>query len=242
MRPATRTALAATGVAAGLAAAHAAPLSAWIRPLRMAAMPRLSGIGDPGHVALTFDDGPDPVSTPKFLTLLEQHDVKATFFLLGFMLERSPGLAREIADAGHDVALHGYEHVNLLRRTPGATRDDITRGHDLVAELTGAPPRFYRPPYGVLTSSAWRTAHDLGMHTVIWTCWGKDWSEHATPESVHRTVARQLAGGGTILLHDADCTSAPESWRSTIGAVPRLVEDCRTAGLDVGPLSRHFAA
>ena len=233
----------AAGAAVALAgAAHAGPVLTSIRSLRARALPGLAGIGATDHVALTFDDGPDPVSTPKFLRLLADHDVKATFFLLGFMIDRNPGLVREIADAGHDIALHGYQHVNLLRRTPRATRDDLTRAHDLIADLAGTPPRFYRPPYGVLTGSAWRTAHELGMHTVLWTCWGKDWSAKATPHTVHRTVSRHLAGGGTILLHDADCTSAPESWRSTLGAVPRLIEDCHAAGLAVGPLSEHALA
>ena len=238
-----RTAFVAAAAAATVAgAAHAGPALTSVLPVRTTALPGIAGIGSADHVALTFDDGPDPVSTPQFLRLLEAYDVKATFFLLGFMLDRSPGLAREIADAGHDIALHGYQHINLLRRTPWATRDDLTRAHDLIADLTGAPPRFYRPPYGVLTGSAWRTASRLGMQTVLWTCWGKDWSAKATPDTVHRTVSRRLAGGGTILLHDADCTSAPESWRSTLGAVPRLIEDCHRDGLQVGPLSRHFSA
>jgi len=218
---------------------HAAPLTAWIRPLRLAAWPGLSGLGDADHVALTFDDGPDRVSTPLFLDLLAERGVRATFFLLGFMIERDPGLAGEIVAAGHEVAIHGYQHINLLRRTPGATRDDINRAHDLIGETSGQAPRFYRPPYGVLTTTAALTARDLGLPTVLWSTWGKDWELRATPETVHRTVARKLTGGGTILLHDSDCTSSPDSWRATIGALPRLLDDCEEAGLQVGPLSEH---
>jgi hypothetical protein len=77
---------------------------------------------------------------------------------------------------------------------------------------------------------------------VLWTAWGEDWSATATPESVLRTVRRDLTGGGTVLLHDSDCTSAPLSWRSALGALPDLLDGCARAGWRVGPLSEHGRA
>ena len=76
------------------------------------------GSGVPGHVALTFDDGPDPASTPKFLEALDDLGWHATFFMLGDMARRSPGLAAEVAAAGHEVAVHGDRHRSQLRLTP----------------------------------------------------------------------------------------------------------------------------
>jgi peptidoglycan/xylan/chitin deacetylase (PgdA/CDA1 family) len=230
------------GTAAGLgliAVAQALPALSSVAAMRNRLLPGLAGTGDPGHVALTFDDGPDPKSTPLFLDLLDKRGVKATFFLLGFMLERAPELGREIAAAGHEIALHGFTHRVMLARGWASTRDDITRGHDLVTEVTGAKPRWYRPPYGVLTTSAQLTASRLGMRTVLWTTWGRDWTATASPESVQSLVQRDLRGGGTILLHDSDCTSKPEAWRSTLGAVPRLLDTIGERGLRVGPLREH---
>jgi len=235
----------AKGAAAGLgllAVANALPALSSIAPMRNRMLPGLAGTGDPGHVALTFDDGPDPKSTPLFLDLLDKRGVKATFFLLGFMLERAPGLGREIAAAGHEIALHGYTHRVMLARGPLSTRDDITRGHHLVAEVTGVEPRWYRPPYGVLTTAARVTASRLGMRTVLWTTWGRDWTDTASPDSVQCLVQRDLRGGGTILLHDSDCTSKPEAWRSTLGAVPRLLDTMEERGWRVGPLREHGLA
>ena len=103
-------------------------------PLRNRAMPRLAGQGSPGHIALTFDDGPDHLSTPHFLRLLDTCQVHATFFLLGSMLSQSRGMAREMASAGHEIAIHGWSHRPLILRGPRATRDDLTRAHDLVAD------------------------------------------------------------------------------------------------------------
>ncbi|GAA2242340.1 MULTISPECIES: polysaccharide deacetylase family protein [Kitasatospora] len=236
-------ALAVSGVlaAGSLAVAHAAPALSALNAVRPWLTPELCGYGDTDHVALTFDDGPDPASTPHFLAELDRAGVRATFFLLGRMLVRDPGLGRELVAAGHEIAVHGYQHRCLLARTPSAVRDDIARARDVIADLTGTQPAWYRPPYGVLTAGALATARELGLTPVLWSTWGRDWTATATPDSVHRTVTRRLAGGGTVLLHDTDCTAAPGSWRSALGALPRLVDTCRARGLRLGPLREHRA-
>ncbi|MEV4757872.1 polysaccharide deacetylase family protein [Micromonospora sp. NPDC049559] len=218
---------------------HAAPAVSTLARVRRRFLPGLTGLGAPEHVALTFDDGPDPRSTPAFLAALAAHRVTATFFLLGRMLARAPELGRELVAAGHEIALHGWGHRCLLARGPRATHDDLVRGYELVTEVTGVPPRWYRPPYGVLTTPAIRTARQLGLAPVLWSAWGLDWTARATPGSVLAAVRRDLAGGGTVLLHDSDCTSAPGSWRATLGALPELIEGIRAAGLTVGPLREH---
>jgi len=109
-RPLGRPGALAVGVGAAVAAVHAAPALTSIGPLRRALLPALSGQGRPDHVALTFDDGPDPQSTPAFTELL--HDrVRATFFLLGHMVSRATSLTRELVAAGHEVAVHGWHHA-----------------------------------------------------------------------------------------------------------------------------------
>jgi peptidoglycan/xylan/chitin deacetylase (PgdA/CDA1 family) len=222
-----------------LAAAYAAPVLSTYGPLRNRVMPRLAGRGRPDHVALTFDDGPDPLSTPLFLRLLDERRVHATFFLLGNQAVRAPGLVREIAAAGHEIAVHGWLHRPLVLRGPRATRDDLARARDTIGDLTGRTPRLFRPPYGVMSTAAHLAARRLDLTPVLWTAWGEDWRARATPESVHRTVTADLRGGGTVLLHDSDCTSAPGSWRATLGAVPRILDTCALRGLSVGPLRDH---
>ncbi len=225
-----------------LAAAHAAPVVSTFGPLRNRLMPKLAGRGRPDHVALTFDDGPDPLSTPFFLRALERHGIRATFFVLGAMAHRSPGLLREMAAAGHEIGVHGWHHRPLLLRGPRATHDDLARVRDEVASITGEVPRLFRPPYGVMSGAAHLAARRLGLTPVLWTAWGQDWTRRATPDSVHRTVAADLRGGGTVLLHDSDCTSAPGAWRSALGALPMVVDTCVMRGLRVGPLREHRTA
>ncbi|MEU8118093.1 polysaccharide deacetylase family protein [Spirillospora sp. NPDC049024] len=234
---ATRLAVTAAGV---LAAAHAAPAVTSIGPLRRRLFPGLAGVGEPGHVALTFDDGPDPHSTPAFLAALREYEVKATFFMLGQMLKAAPDLGRELAESGHEITVHGWEHRCMLLRGPAATYDDLARAMESIVQVTGAAPRWYPPPYGVLSSSALRAARRLGLTPVLWTNWGRDWTRAATPASILATLMRDLGGGGTVLLHDSDCTSAPGSWRNTLDALPPFLEGIRDRGLSVGPLRDHW--
>jgi len=231
-----RTAL---SCAAVLAAGHAAPALSAVAPLRNRVLPRLAGTGPPGHVALTFDDGPDPASTPAFLEALDRLGWRATFFMLGDMAQRHPGVAAEVAAAGHEIALHGHRHVSHLRRPPGRVLDDLRRGLDAVTDATGRRPVRFRPPYGLLSAGTCLAARRLELRTVLWTAWGRDWTATASPQSVVTEVGRGVVPGGTVLLHDSDCTSAPGSWRAALGALTPLAERFAAAGLAVGPLADH---
>jgi peptidoglycan-N-acetylglucosamine deacetylase len=222
-----------------LAIGHGAPGLTAIGPVRQHLFPGLAGAGRPGHVALTFDDGPDPRTTPGFLAVLEAHRVRATFFMLGPMVRQARPLAADIAAAGHEVGVHGWEHRYATLRGPRALHDDLARACDMVAEATGTAPRLYRPPYGVLSAGALLAARRLALRPILWGCWGREWTRGATPGSVHATLSRDLSGGVTVLLHDSDCTSPPGSAQAALGALPRLLEDCADRGLSVGPLAEH---
>lgn len=221
------------------AAVQVAPLATFL-PATKRLFPTLNGQGRPGHVALTFDDGPDEQSTPRFLALLEQLDVQATFFLLGQMCERYPSLAQQIVDGGHEVAVHSWDHRNHLRNPPGRrTADQLELTAEIIEAQSGVRPLWFRPPYGALTAADVVAARALGLQTVLWTAWGQDWQRSCTPTSVLQEVTSGMVDGGTVLLHDSDCTSEPGSWRATLGALPLLVDWCRERGLDVGSVGAH---
>jgi peptidoglycan-N-acetylglucosamine deacetylase len=223
----------------GAATVHAAPALVGVSPIGVRITPRLVGVGRPGHVALTFDDGPDPVSTPEILSSLDDLGWRATFFMLGDMVRRFPTVAQEVAAAGHEVAVHGDLHRNMLRRTPRTTERDVAAAYDTVAAATGVEPRWFRPPFGILSFSALRAARRHGMTTVLWTTWGRDWRREATPQTVVDDVMRRYVDGGTVLLHDSDCQSYPGSWKATVGALPRLADEFAARRLIVGPVGDH---
>jgi peptidoglycan/xylan/chitin deacetylase (PgdA/CDA1 family) len=228
-----------TLAAAALALVQAAPLLTRAQRLRPL-WPALSGVGTPGHVALTFDDGPDAASTPAFLALLGRRQVRATFFVLGEMVHRFPDVLRQVHDAGHEVAVHGWDHRSHLLHRPGrATTEQLERTVELIERTVGARPTFFRPPYGLLTTAGLLAASSCGLRPVLWTAWGEDWTATATAESVLRSVTSGAVDGGTVLLHDSDCTSAPRSWHATHRALPTLLDWCADRELTVGTLGEH---
>jgi peptidoglycan/xylan/chitin deacetylase (PgdA/CDA1 family) len=222
--------------------AHVAPAVVAWRQMRCRLAPRLSGVGRPDHVALTFDDGPDRSSTPAFLDALDGLGWRATFFVLGSQVRRARGLTAELVARGHEVGIHGDVHTSHLRRPLWWTTDDVRRARDLVADVTGTTPRWFRPPYGAVASSSLVAAHRAGLQTVLWTSWGRDWRADATPATVVATVEGMRRPGATLLLHDSDVTSAPGSWRAALGALPILGERWAEEGLRVGPLGLHGIA
>jgi peptidoglycan/xylan/chitin deacetylase (PgdA/CDA1 family) len=240
MAPGSRPFLAASGaVLAGGVVAHLLPgVVAW-RPMRCRLWPRLSGVGDTSHVALTFDDGPDPEATPPLLAALESLGWRATFFCLGTQVRRSPGLTREMVSLGHELAVHGDTHSSHLRRPIGSTVDDVIRARDTIAAIGNTPIRWFRPPYGAVSSGSLVAARRSGLQLVLWTTWGRDWQRRATGPSVAADVRRTFYPGATVLLHDSDITSTPGSWRSTLAALPLLAETWTATGLRVGTLSEH---
>jgi peptidoglycan/xylan/chitin deacetylase (PgdA/CDA1 family) len=182
--------------------------------------------------ALTFDDGPHAEGTPAMLEILARERVLGTFFLVGEQIRRNPSLPREILDAGHRIALHCDRHRNLLRLGPAQVREDITRAESAIGDATGLAPDLYRPPYGVLNAAALRLARSRGWRTLLWSQWGRDWEQLATPESIAAKVTDGAGEGSVLLLHDADDYSAEGSWRRTVAALPRVIETMRARGVE----------
>ncbi|MFF3629892.1 polysaccharide deacetylase family protein [Streptomyces sp. NPDC002164] len=228
-------------VSALVLTAHLAPAGTWLAGPRRTCFPALAGLGRPHHIALTFDDGPDPGSTPFFLDALDRLSARATFFVLGERLLGHPGLGRDIVRSGHELAVHGWTHSRPWLPAAGRDAREISRAAAAVHRVSGVRPLWYRPPYGILTGGRWAAAARCGLRPVLWSAWGRDWAEDATAEGVLTTVHRDLRGGGTVLLHDADL-AASGRWRPALAALPGLIDKIRAAGLTVGPLVEHGLA
>jgi peptidoglycan/xylan/chitin deacetylase (PgdA/CDA1 family) len=233
----------ASAAAGGLAAAailHLGPgVVAW-RSARCRLLPGLSGVGRHDHVALTFDDGPDPVSTPLILDALDAFGWRATFFCLGSQARRAPELIGELVARGHEIGVHGTSHRSHLKRASPTVVRDVVGARELLEDLSGRAVQWFRPPYGGVSASSIVAARRSRLRMVLWTTWGLDWQSGATGPSVAANVARTFVDGATVLLHDSDVTSAPGSWRATVDALPLLAGSWHDRGIEVGPLGEHF--
>lgn len=207
-----------------------------IGPLRRRVMPKLAGVASSADVALSYDDGPDPKSTPQFLDLLASYNVSATFFLLGSAVAGNATLVKEMAAAGHELAVQGWDHQCLAWKRPGLLADELRRTQHTVEELTGAPVTRYRPPYGVMTGEGLLAARRTQLRTVLWSAWGRDCSRHATTRSIVDQVCAALVPGRTVLLHDTYRTSATGSWRATLNASDALLNTWAAQDVKVGSL------
>ena len=235
-----RAAMAAAGAVAAGTVLHLLPgVVAW-RRARCRLLPGLSGVGRPDHVALTFDDGPDPASTPLILDALATFGWRATFFCLGSQARKSPGLVREIVARGHEIGVHGDSHRSQLLRPAPAVVRDVRDSRSLLEDQTGQALHWFRPPYGGVSAASIVAARRTGLRMVLWTTWGLDWKAEATGRTIAADVRRTYVPGATVLLHDSDVTSTPGSWKATLEALPLLAGDWHGRGLEVGPLAEHF--
>ena len=162
------------------------------------------------QVVLTFDDGPDPEVTPQVLDVLARHGASATFFVLGTRVGRWPDLVQRIVAEGHEVGVHGVDH----RRVPGQPRDDVAAAlsefRAELAELTGTPIRWYRPPHGAQTLATWRMVRTLGMVPVFWSGTNWDWKP-VTPEQ-RLAKASTATPGAIVLAHDGAGDAPGSPW------------------------------
>ncbi|MET9177044.1 polysaccharide deacetylase family protein [Kitasatospora aureofaciens] len=152
-------------------------------------------------VALTIDDGPDPKYTPAVLDLLQQHGIRATFFLIGENAVEHPDLVREIADRGHHIANHTWTHPDLRHMSEGAVRDELERTSDLLHRTTGRLPTWFRAPGGDWSPVSLKVAADLGLRNMGWSVDPRDWSRPGTPAIID-TILKEVRPGAIVLNHD----------------------------------------
>lgn len=194
---------------------------------RYAGLPLLSRlpVGEK-HVALTFDDGPHPDTTPRLLDSLADANARATFFVVGERAKQYPDLVRRIAHEGHAVGVHGLKHRTMATQSAARIEADLREAVAIIETIIGEPlprPVLLRPPYGFRTATMAHTAHRLGFLCVAWSLDGRDYDSVGADELTARVAAR-LCSGNIVLLHERP--RAPVA----IEALPRLVAAIREAG------------
>ncbi len=173
-------------------------------------------------ICLTFDDGPDLLTTGPILSTLDKYGVKGVFFVIGEKAEKHPELVREMVEKGHAVGVHGFEHKPLTGLPTSEVLGDIKKARDAIVAQTGYEPYLYRPPGGGLDSNQILQAARLGLNVMMWTNVGGADLGANTPDEVVERVINQATNGGIILLH--------EGIANTVEALPDLIESLARLG------------
>ena len=218
------------GMALGQLLPSVASLGQWL-PVRRAGrcMWRGGAHGPPDRVALTFDDGPSPDSTPALLERLHELGVRATFFPSGAAVARRPDLVGEIVGRGHQMETHGYRHRHHLWSSPRWIGADLDAALAVMASV-GVRPRWFRPPYGQISAGTVLAARRRNLGLALWSAWGREWAADDAP-AVGRRIGAALGPGAVVLLHDSDEFCAPGSARRALDALGFLVDELARRGL-----------
>ena len=181
-------------------------------------------------VILTFDDGPHPGITPRILKILKEHDVKATFFLVGVMVKKHPDLVKQIHESGFEIGNHTYSDIRLINLDRKNIATALESTNDLLEVLTGKRTIFFRPPGGRYNSNVLEVAHDLGYYIVLWSRHVSDTTPGITEDEVFRRATKNAAKNELIMMHDG-----PEA---TIKALPGVISFYKERGYEFVTLSR----
>lgn len=155
----------------------------------------------PMAIALTIDDGPSAVYTPQVLRLLHKYGVTATFCMVGARVTAHPGIAREVADAGHAIVNHTWTHARLSALTPAAVGDQMSRASDAIHNVTGRRPGMFRAPYGAWSPSVLKLCEQMQLAPLDWSVDPQDWANPGV-NAIVTTIMRDTRSGSIILEHD----------------------------------------
>lgn len=171
-------------------------------------------------IAITFDDGPNPIYTPLLLEGLKERDVHATFFLLGESAEKYPDLVKQIKSEGHLIGNHTYGHTDLQNADSLLIHQEVIKTNEILKKITGEAPQFIRPPYGNHKDNL----EDLtGMVMVLWTIDPLDWcSDDAA--AIERRIEEEAHDNGIILMHDSS--------KSSLMAALTAIDNLKKAGYE----------
>jgi peptidoglycan/xylan/chitin deacetylase (PgdA/CDA1 family) len=184
-------------------------------------------------IALTFDDGPNPIYTPQLLYILHRHRAHATFFLTGIQCEKYPGIVKQLVVEGHELGNHGYLHARLDKMSSSEIIQDIRRADEVILRISGVWPRYFRPAGGVLTPSVLEAARQTGHPIAMWSVDPRDWVVGRDATAITAVVKDTVRPGRIVLFHDGG-SNQPHM----LEALDRLLEFLRHQGYQFVTLSQ----
>ncbi len=194
-------------------------------------LPIYSVFTDKKQVALTFDCAWGADDIDEILETLDQHGVKATFFMVGDWMRKYPEATKKIAEKGHDVASHFDKHPHVTEMGKEEIKKDIRFAHNTIKEITGIDANLYRAPYGEYNDTVVEAAKESGYYIIQWDVDSLDWKNYGKQEMIDRVLKhKSLSPGSIILLHNAT--------KYTKDALPTIIEGLKGKGYELVPVSQ----
>ena len=188
--------------------------------------------GKVGTLTITFDDGPHPEHTPAILEILKQHNVPATFFMIGKHVDEHPTIAKKVADAGHEIGNHSYNHRNrhgILSTQKVA--EEIAQCNGAITKATGVHTHYYRPPFGVTNPNIASAVGHSNVQAIGWDIRSLD-TTTSDADALLKRITDRLENGSILLLHDTQLV--------TVAVLPRLLQYCKQQGIPVVSLKESL--
>ncbi|MBQ9932100.1 MAG: polysaccharide deacetylase family protein [Firmicutes bacterium] len=184
---------------------------------------------DAKKVAISFDAAWGNEHTEAILDILDQYNVKTTFFLVDFWAKDFPEDVKAIAARGHEVESHSATHPDMANLSPEKIREELNATAETIEGLTGKPPTLFRPPFGSYNNTLMETAEELGYHVIQWSVDSLDWKDISADEVVSR-VTGNIQPGSIVLFHNN--AETVEEY------LPRILEDLQSQGYEIVPVGQ----
>lgn len=186
--------------------------------------------GDDKKIAISFDAAWGADDTEELLSILEENDVKTTFFMCGYWVEKYPDKVKLIHEAGHDLGNHSATHPHMAQLSKTQIAEELQKCRDEVKSLTGYEMDLFRPPFGEYTNSVIETAEENGYYTVQWDVDSLDWKEYGVEHEVNQVLNHKHLGNGSIILFHNDAEYTPD-------ALDRIIKGLKEKGYEIVPIS-----
>lgn len=185
---------------------------------------------DRPQVSVSFDAAWGADDTDELLRILSENNVKATFFLCGYWVEKYPDEVRKIAEAGHDLGNHSATHPHMSQLNEAQITEELQNCHQKVKELTGIEMELFRPPFGEYNNKVIETAEKNGYYTIQWDVDSLDWKEQGAEAEIRQVLDHKHLGNGSVILFHNDARYTPQ-------VLDTILKELRQKGYDIVPVS-----
>jgi polysaccharide deacetylase family sporulation protein PdaB len=186
--------------------------------------------GESKKVAITFDAAWGAEDTDKLLEILKNNDVKATFFLCGYWVDKYPDEVKKIYESGHDIGNHSNTHPHSSKLSLEQNKQNITDCHNKIKNLLGIEPTLYRPPFGEYNNTVLDAARECGYYSIQWDIDSLDWKELGIESEINKVLNHPHLNNGSIILFHNDAKYTPD-------CLDTIIKGLKEKGYEIVPVS-----